>query len=91
MRPKKFRKICASPRSYFFKPQGIPLRNLEVVEIFPDEFEALKLKNIDRLDQTEAAEKMGISQSTFQRIISGAYEKVSCALFFGKAIKIIEK
>lgn len=61
---------------------------MEVIEVTPEEAEALRLKNIKNLDQTEAARQMNISQSTFQRILTSAYKKVSEALIFGKAIKI---
>jgi len=61
---------------------------LEVVELTTEELEALRLKNVKDLKQTEAAEKMNTSQSTFQRILASAYKKISEALIEGKAIKI---
>ncbi len=89
MRPKGFRKINFEPSVTFYKPQGVPIRLLEVVELTHEEIEALRLKNIQELDQINAAEQMQTSQSTFQRILSSAYKKVSEALIEGKAIKII--
>jgi len=59
-----------------------------VIELTTEEIEALRLKNIEELDQVEAAKKMSTSQSTFQRILCSAYKKVSNALINGKAIKI---
>jgi len=53
-----------------------------------DEMEAMRLKNIAELDQIKAAKRMGVSQSTFQRILASANRKVSDALLRGKAIKI---
>jgi len=64
------------------------MRFLEVVELTTEEMEAIRLKNVKGLDQIEAAEKMNTSQSTFQRILSSAYKKISEALVCGKAIKI---
>lgn len=55
-----------------------------------EEAEALRLKNIEDLDQTECAKIMNTSQSTFQRILSSAHKKTSDALINGKAIKIIK-
>ena len=52
------------------------------------EAEALRLKNIVGLDQTESAERMDVSQSTFQRVLSSAYRKVSNAVVYGKVIRI---
>lgn len=89
-RPRLFRKIGFYPNVVYFKPQGIPMRDLEVVELTLEEVEALRLKNIDTLDQTEASIKMKTSQSTFQRILASAYKKISDALVNGKAIKIIK-
>lgn len=88
VRPKLCRKIEFNPNITYFKPQGVPLRELEVVDLTLEEIEALRLKNIKGLEQIEAAEKMGTSQSTFQRILASAYQKISDALINGKAIKI---
>jgi len=66
------------------------MRFLEVVELTTEEAEALRLKNIKDLEQEEAAKKMNTSQSTFQRILSSAYKKITKALIEGKAIKIIK-
>ena len=68
----------------------MPLRFLEVVELAKEELEALRLKNIKNLEQIECAKQMKISQSTFQRILTSAYRKVSKALISGKAIRIIQ-
>jgi len=54
----------------------------------PEEAEALRLKHVKGLEQTAAAKCMGISQSTFQRILSSAHQKVSDALISGKNIEI---
>ena len=90
MRPRKFRMINYTPGIRFFKPQGIPMRTLEIVELNDEELEALRLKNIEDLDQIEAAKIMNTSQSTFQRILTSAYRKMTDALVTGKAIKITE-
>jgi predicted DNA-binding protein (UPF0251 family) len=88
-RPRLYRKINFNPDVTYFKPQGVPMRSLDVVELTLEEIEAMRLKNITGLDQTECAKKMRTSQSTFQRIITSAYNKTSDALINGKAIKII--
>ena len=64
------------------------MRNLEIIILTKEEAEALRLKNIKNLDQIQAAKEMHTSQSTFQRILSSAYQKVSEAIIKGKAIKI---
>ena len=90
-RPRQFRNVNFSPNVFYFKPKGVPLRNLEVVEITIEEAEALRLKNIEKLSQTKCAQKMKTSQSTFQRILSSAYEKTSKAIIGGCAIKITKQ
>jgi len=64
------------------------LRDLEIIGISVEELEALRLKDLEELDQNECAERMDTSQSTFQRILSSAREKISKALVEGQAIKI---
>ncbi len=88
MRPRLLRKVRFRPHVKYFKPRGIPLRDLLEIELSTEEVEALRLKNIEGLSQVECAHKMNTSQSTFQRILSSAYKKVSEAIIRGKAIKI---
>ena len=76
------------PKVYYFKPQGIPLRMLEEIVLLPDELEALKLYEIDGLEQTKAAQKMKISQPTFARILASGSKKIAEAIIRGKAIRI---
>jgi len=89
-RPKKARYCQCKPCACYFKPKGIPIKSLEEVALFPDELEALKLAEVDGLEQVAAAKKMNISQPTFARIVSSAHKKLSSAVIFGKAIKILE-
>ncbi len=90
-RPRLFRKIQFNPNITYFKPQGVPMRNLEIIELTTEEMEAYRLRHINDLDQKEAAEKMNTSASTYQRILYIAYKKIADALINGKAIKIIKK
>jgi len=91
MRPKISRCLRFKPNVYYFKPQGIPLRELEEIILFPDELEALKLYEVDQLDQKHAAIKMKISQPTFARILDKARKKTTEAIIKGKAIRIEKK
>jgi predicted DNA-binding protein (UPF0251 family) len=76
------------PESNYFKPRGIPLSILEEVTLTVDEFEALRLADLEGLYQEQAAEKMKISRQTFGRIIESAHKKVAEVLVKGKALKI---
>ena len=90
-RPRRRRHIRFSPRAKFFKPRGVPMRGLEVIELTTEEVEALRLKNIKELDQNKCAQLMKTSQSTFQRILTSAYKKISQAVVQGKSINIVKK
>ena len=87
-RPRMRRNIGFTPGVTYFKPQGIPLRELEEVTISHSELEALRLINIDEFDQKKASEKMNISQPTFFRELKAARKKLTKAIIEGKAIKI---
>jgi len=89
-RPRLCRKIEFNPNITYFKPQGVPMRELEIVELTAEEIESYRLRHINDMEQQEAAKKMNTSQSTFQRILSSAYKKIADALINGKAIKIIK-
>lgn len=88
VRPRKLKRIENEPSITYFKPQAVPLRELKEVELTYDELETLRLSNLEGLNQTEAAERMEIHQSTFQRTLTRAREKLTDALVNGKAIKI---
>ena len=87
-RPRLKRRVHFNPNVTYFKPRGIPLKELEEVTISTDELEALRLKNVLELDQTEAADKLGVSQPTFHRTLLSANKKITEALVKGKAIRI---
>lgn len=89
-RPQLRRRINVDLQSRYFKPQGIPMVDLEIIRLKDEELEALRLKNIEGLDQRACAKKMDTSPATVQRILSAAYKKMSDALINGKAIKIDE-
>jgi len=87
-RPKLKRFLTCSPSCYCFKPRGVPMRNLKEVTLETDELEALKLHEVDGLSQKKAAEKMGVSQPTFHRILASAYKKSATALVKGHLIRL---
>ncbi len=76
------------PEVEFFKPAGVPLRELEVMKITVEELETIRLTDIEGLTQEEAAVQMGISRRTFWNDLTGARKKVAFALVNGHAIEI---
>lgn len=88
-RPHKFRRISPFDlRSQSFQPSGIENQDLSKIYLTTDELEALRLKHYLDLKQTEAAEKMGISQTTYSRVLNGAIGKITKALIEGRIIAI---
>jgi len=87
-RPIKCRRVEFSPEVTYFKPAGIPLSVLDENIITVEEVEALRLKDLEGLEQEEGAERMNISRPTFQRILSSARKKITDAILNGKAMRI---
>lgn len=90
-RPKKERCIRCQPNALYFKPRGIPLIQMEEVNLSLDELEAIRLADYEGLYHEQAAEKMGISRPTFGRILNEARRKLAEVLVDGKALKIETK
>jgi len=72
----------------YFKPAGIRMAELEEVRLLVEEAEAIRLKDLEGLEQEECAQKMNISRSTFSRILDSGRQKIADALLNGKAIRI---
>jgi predicted DNA-binding protein (UPF0251 family) len=69
-----------------YKPAGVPLEGLRRISLLPEELEALRLVDLEDLTQEDAAAQMGVSRSTFQRIVSRARRQVAAALVDGAAL-----
>ena len=87
-RPRRCRRVRFEPNVGHFKPVGIQRKHLDEVILTVDEHEAVRLKDLEGLDQTEAAKKMNISQPTFHRLLLVGRKKIADALVNGKAIRI---
>jgi predicted DNA-binding protein (UPF0251 family) len=72
----------------FFKPQGIPLKNLDHAHITVDELEALRLSDYEGLSHEVVAQQMKVSRPTVTRMLAKAHRAVADALVNGKAIRI---
>ena len=82
------RRIATLPTVVFFKPAGVPLRDLEEQLLPLDQFEALRLADRDAIPQAEAARRMGVSRQTFSRILARARRTVATCLTDGMAVRI---
>jgi len=87
-RPPKWRRVGFIPEITYFKPTGVPLHSLEEVCLSIEEAEAIRLKDVEGLEQEECAQRMQISRPTFHRVLGPARRKLADALLNGKAIRI---
>ncbi|NVL90551.1 MAG: DUF134 domain-containing protein [Desulfobacterales bacterium] len=87
-RPRKPRFVRGGPMSNAFKPRGIPARDLEEVVLSIEGLEALRLTDLEKLDQETAAAQMNVSRQTFGRVLAEARQIVAEALVMGKVIRI---
>jgi predicted DNA-binding protein (UPF0251 family) len=83
-----WRRVDYLPRITSFKPAGVPVAQLQETRISIEEVEAIRLKDLEGLEQEESARKMNVSRSTFARILLAARQKMADALLNGKAIRI---
>jgi predicted DNA-binding protein (UPF0251 family) len=80
--------IRHQPVAQFYTPQGVPFGRLRGVTLTLDGLEALRLADAEGLEHEQAAELMGISRSTFSRLLAEARRIVAKALVNGWAIRI---
>ena len=81
----KRRKICLVPKATVFQPIGI---ESESIVLTLDELEALRLSDVEELDQDSAATRMEVSRATYQRILQSAHRQVAKALAQGYTLEI---
>lgn len=84
----KWRKIENVPAVQFFVPAEAGLDAVPENILKIEEIEAIRLKDLEGLEQEECAEKMEVSRPTFQRILISARQKIADSLINGKAIHI---
>jgi len=87
-RPTKWRKIENIPTIPYFIPSDKDVAEVSENILKLEELEAIRLKDLEGLEQGECAEKMEVSRPTFQRILLSAREKIADSLVNGKVIHI---
>ncbi|VUT23613.1 MAG: hypothetical protein MOIL_00069 [Candidatus Methanolliviera sp. GoM_oil] len=81
------RRVGRLPEAFFYKPAGTT-KDLGLVELTINELEAIRLIDLEGLNQEDAAYMMGVSRRTFWNDLKSARRKVADALMKGKAIEI---
>ncbi len=87
-RPIKWRRIENMPRFQHFTPIGQGHGTVEENVLKLEELEAVRLKDLEGLEQEDCATRMEVSRPTFQRILIAAREKIADSLIHGKSIRI---
>ena len=85
-RPKKERVICSSPRFRHFAP--VACASVDAILMNADEYEVLRLHDLEHLTQSEVAEQMQVSRPTVTQLLCQAHEKLADALVHGKPLHI---
>lgn len=87
-RPRKWRKVCGLPASSRFGPlNSLPQQDPFVV-MTVDEYETIRLIDLEGFTQEECADQMHIARTTVQRMYNDARKKLAESLVNGKILRI---
>ena len=87
-RPIKWRKVCSLPESNRFGPLDLPADGDAYVNMTVDEYETIRLIDLEGFTQEECANQMNIARSTVQGIYIEARKKLAQSLVNGKILLI---
>lgn len=84
----KRRRVVSTPQTTYFAPDGVSRGTVQEICLSIDEAEAIRLKDLETLEQERCARSMCVSRPTFARILGSARQKMADAILNGKAIRI---
>ena len=85
-RPPRCRRICGAPQVEVFCPNGC--MGGEPILLTLDEYEVIRLVDLERQTHQQCARQMDISRSTVQEIYESARRKIAACLVHGKPLRI---
>lgn len=88
VRPRKWRRVCTLPEVNEFGPLNFLKEINELITMTVEEYETIRLMDLEWLNQEQCAEAMGVARSTVQRIYDDARKKIADSLVNGKMLKI---
>lgn len=87
-RPMKWRKVCCLPESNRFGPLDCPADTNNYVNMTVDEYETIRLIDLEGFTQEECAKQMNVARTTVQGIYIEARKKIASSLVNGKILLI---
>lgn len=87
-RPVIGRKICMLPDNNRFAPIGSRMDSMNCVNMAVDEYETIRLIDLEGFTQEECAKQMNIGRTTVQSIYARARKKLAEFLVEGKMLNI---
>lgn len=87
-RPKKCRKVCCLPLRDIYGPLNVPIIDEQLVTMTVDEYETIRLIDLEGFTQEECANQMSIARTTVQGIYNDARRKLAESLVNGKVLRI---
>lgn len=87
-RPRKLRRVCSLPDFRIFGPINEAVNREGLIIMTVEEYEVIRLMDLEGLEQEQCAERMGVARSTVQRMYIEAKRKVADSLVNGKMLKI---
>ena len=87
-RPRKWRRVCALPERSRFGPLDAPPSGENHVQMTVDEYETLRLIDLEGFTQEDCAKQMHVARTTVQSIYAEARKKLAESLVYGKVLLI---
>lgn len=87
-RPMKWRKVCRLPERNRFGPLDVNMDEEKFIKMTVDEYEAIRLIDLEGFTQEECAKQMNVARTTVQGIYVEARKKLAQSLVNGKVLLI---
>lgn len=87
-RPRKQKKVCNMPENSQFGPLSFPDNLKDPIFMTIDEFESIRLIDLENYSQEACAEQMRVARSTIQRTYNDAKKKIAISLVEGRVLRI---
>lgn len=87
-RPRKCRKVCCLPQRDIYGPLNVPVDENYLITMTVDEYETIRLIDLEGFTQEECANQMSIARTTVQGVYNNARKKLAESLVNGKALRI---